>query len=103
MPVKTIKTQFTLSDSTLEFLMKRTEGAYMRERYGDAQWSSIIKFLHRQDLTTAEIELILCSKHMRWSYDQRDRPTRIEFERYFREHADYFTQEALYRLWSGRR
>lgn len=50
-------------------LMARTEAAYMRPLWGDAQWEKTIEMLLRMEFNPREVEAIMASKWARWASD----------------------------------
>jgi hypothetical protein len=91
---------------TLDWIMKQTETAYMRHRYGTGAWQLIIRFLHGMDFAPAEIVAILYSKHMRLaddSFGTNRGPNSNTFKKYFETYPQYFTQAEMYYLITGRR
>ncbi len=51
-------------------IMGKTEDAYMRDSYGDAEWFRCIMFMLEEGLDKKDILTILHHKHMRWANDE---------------------------------
>jgi hypothetical protein len=83
-----------------------TIDAYSRDQY--TSWSACIAVLANANMTQAEAQAVLMSKHMRWAADMSNKPagkvTSSDLVRYMKDprNAKWFTKKALADLMAGK-
>lgn len=71
-----------------------SESAYMSYAFDVSMYRSIARFLFAQGFEPAEVELVMNSKHIRWSYDSSDgrNISGATFKRYFERSEKHVRQ-----------
>lgn len=66
----------------------KTSNAYMHDLYGRENWIQCILFLLAEGLDEDQIESIVRSKHMRWSWQEIPFEIVKDFKRYYAENRN---------------
>ena len=80
-------------------IMKATDQAYSKDKYGDTEWDKVARMLLKKGLDDKQVAAIMLSKHMRWSVDaEGEVGTAKGFAAYMKQNGKMFTGPEINKL-----